>query len=373
MGLRFRRSIKIAPGVRMNIGKRGISSFSMGGLNFGGRGIYHNFKIPGTGISYRSKVMGHTKKPKSTPHPSRKREKVVMPVNLVLQDDGSVIYTDKKNRLLPHEMALVVKRQNKDFILQWLQQQCDKLNAEIGSLLRIHLTTPAPAGEVIVNPKPVPPKLKSYGLLVQLFASQRRGIDEHNRRVQHGYEQALLDWERAENALRNDVEVMSAVLSNAFSSIQWPKETLISFDIAANGSVFMDVDLPEIEDMPTQQAYVNNRDMKLTIKDRSQSQMQLDYLTHIHAIGFRLIGDVFAHLPSISTVVFSGYSQRVSKKTGQIEDEYLYSVRVPRTLWEQINFDNLEIIDVVACFEQFELRRKVTQRGIISSIEPFTG
>jgi hypothetical protein len=30
MGFRFRRSIRIAPGLRVNIGKRGISSMSLG-------------------------------------------------------------------------------------------------------------------------------------------------------------------------------------------------------------------------------------------------------------------------------------------------------------------------------------------------------
>ena len=41
MGFRFRKSFKIAPGVRMNVGKNGVSSFSFGGkgttLNVGGK------------------------------------------------------------------------------------------------------------------------------------------------------------------------------------------------------------------------------------------------------------------------------------------------------------------------------------------------
>ena len=58
MGLRFRKSIKIAPGIKMNVGKRGATSISLGNMNIGSKGIYQNFNIPGTGISFRSKVIG---------------------------------------------------------------------------------------------------------------------------------------------------------------------------------------------------------------------------------------------------------------------------------------------------------------------------
>ena len=55
MGLRFRKSFKIAPGVRWNVGLRG-SSFSLGrrgaSLNFSKRGVRSTVGIPGTGLSY---------------------------------------------------------------------------------------------------------------------------------------------------------------------------------------------------------------------------------------------------------------------------------------------------------------------------------
>src|SRR5262245_32981682 len=56
MGWRFRRSIRIAPGVRVNFGKSGFTSFSVGGrgarATFGKRGITQSFGLPGTGLSY---------------------------------------------------------------------------------------------------------------------------------------------------------------------------------------------------------------------------------------------------------------------------------------------------------------------------------
>ena len=112
MGIRFRKSIKIAPGVRMNIGKRGVSSISAGRYNFGSRGIHQNFSIPGTGISYRSKIGGRSRK-KSTPKSSRRTKTTSMSVILKLQPDGSIAFTDKKGNPLSDKLIRETKRQNR--------------------------------------------------------------------------------------------------------------------------------------------------------------------------------------------------------------------------------------------------------------------
>jgi uncharacterized protein DUF4236 len=58
MGFRFRKSIKILPGIRLNVGKKGINSVSVGGrgatTNIGKHGTHTTYSIPGTGISYRT-------------------------------------------------------------------------------------------------------------------------------------------------------------------------------------------------------------------------------------------------------------------------------------------------------------------------------
>lgn len=55
MGFRFRRSIRVFPGVRVNFGKRGASiSVGRRGANvtFGDKGVRTTVGIPGTGMSY---------------------------------------------------------------------------------------------------------------------------------------------------------------------------------------------------------------------------------------------------------------------------------------------------------------------------------
>ena len=67
MGLNFRKSFKIAPGVRLNVGKKGISSVSVGGngvrVSLGKRGTRTTVGIPGTGLSYSSVKSNKTQPP----------------------------------------------------------------------------------------------------------------------------------------------------------------------------------------------------------------------------------------------------------------------------------------------------------------------
>lgn len=63
MGFRFRKSFRIAPGIRINISKKGLSSVSLGGrgatVNVGSdRGARLTVGIPGTGVSYSEQIGG---------------------------------------------------------------------------------------------------------------------------------------------------------------------------------------------------------------------------------------------------------------------------------------------------------------------------
>ncbi|MDY6457349.1 DUF4236 domain-containing protein [Acinetobacter faecalis] len=83
MGFRFRKSIKILPGLKINLTHKGISSASIGkpgaSLNIGKKGTRTSVGIPGTGISY-SKHRPYTKK-SNTPQHSIQQPPVFDPVN----------------------------------------------------------------------------------------------------------------------------------------------------------------------------------------------------------------------------------------------------------------------------------------------------
>ena len=56
MGLRFRKAVKLFPGIRLNVTKHGLSSLSIGGkgltYNLGKKGSRGTVGLPGSGLSY---------------------------------------------------------------------------------------------------------------------------------------------------------------------------------------------------------------------------------------------------------------------------------------------------------------------------------
>ena len=64
MGLRFRRTLTILPGIRLNISASGLS-LSIGprgaSITLGRRGTHLNAGIPGTGLSWRQRLSRRTR------------------------------------------------------------------------------------------------------------------------------------------------------------------------------------------------------------------------------------------------------------------------------------------------------------------------
>ena len=70
MGLRFRKSFKVAPGVKVNVGKKSVGvslGGKYGGMSFNTRsGARARVSAPGTGLSYSSKIGGSSRKKASS-------------------------------------------------------------------------------------------------------------------------------------------------------------------------------------------------------------------------------------------------------------------------------------------------------------------
>lgn len=70
MGFRFRKSITLLPGLRLNFGPKGLSlSFGRKGasISAGAGGVYANVGIPGSGVSYKKKLFDRNENLKNNP------------------------------------------------------------------------------------------------------------------------------------------------------------------------------------------------------------------------------------------------------------------------------------------------------------------
>lgn len=392
MALRFRRSIKLAPGIRMNFSGSGIS-YSFGGrgasVTVGKRGTYVNTGIPGTGLYSRQKIGG------SSSQSSRSSSRVTTSVSITVgvKDDGTIYFNDESGNPLSESVIAAAKRQKGDVIKNLIQGKCDEINAQIDALAEIHYYTPAPHEKPVFVPEEFPESQPwkrpaiPLGFFASLFKSKREKNAQENRKRQEEDEALLKEWQEQkaayeleqqkrkhfiENEIYASVAAKETYLEESLQGIIWPKETMLSTEMQDNGKrIFIDVDLPEIEDIPSKTASVPQRGYKLNVKDISPTQVQRLYMAHVHGIGFRIIGETFSAIQDANEIILSAYSQRPDKTTGRLNDEYLYSVRVSRSKWSNINFNNLKSLDVVESLSQFELRRDMTKTGVFKPIVPF--
>lgn len=389
MALRFRRSVKLAPGLRLNFSGSGMSLTAGprgASVNFGSRGAFLNSGIPGTGLYSRSRLGA------APPRPSTPPGKVSVGATVSVEDDGTVSFLGSDGQPLSDYLTNLAKRQQGAKIRELLEQASAKINEETEALARIHRHTPGPNESPryspldFPDPEPASPMLKGIGFVAWILG-KRQQIEVENSEAKRQYESDHARWKDAKTSfeaqqldearrfderLRIDTEFMHDIFAENLCSIVWPRETLVSFQIDNAGrSIDIDVDLPEIEGLQRKTATVPERGYKLTLKEIKGKALHSLYAQHAHGVGFRIIGEAFASLPSVMDVTLSGFTQRNNLTTGHVADTYIYSIRLARAAWSEINFANLDAIDVVAAFERFELRRKLTKSGLLEAITPF--
>ncbi|MBL1816451.1 hypothetical protein ELE25_28860, partial [Klebsiella pneumoniae] len=82
----------------------------------------------------------------------------------------------------------------------------------------------------------------------------------------------------AKEQFRSDARFFEHCLEEVFSQTEWPRETLVSFEVRPEEStVWLDVDLPEIEDMPDKVYSVNARGTDINEKAMTQKAVRESY------------------------------------------------------------------------------------------------
>lgn len=367
-------------GVSWSLGPRGAS------VGIGRRGTYLNSGIPGTGLYARQRLSGG-----SDPAPrAAKPGTTQVEITVSIADDGTLTFKDANGNPIPEHLVEAAKKQQGDKIKALIQGKCDEINGQIEALGKIHEYVSSPVAHVFepkayAEPRPSAPVYKVPGFFCKFFRSCVTKVEEKNRKAREKHEADVLAWEQRKRGHDEgqkterefldrlnvgDAKAMEEWFETVLQDIAWPQETLVAFEMPSPGTLAVDVDLPEIEDMPDKTAAAPQRGFKLSVKEMGPTQVQKLYMRHVHAVGFRIAGEAFAVSPAVETVVLSAFSQRPDKATGKVGDEYLYSVRIPRDKWRAIDFGNLANLDPVEAFSRFDLRREMSKTGVFKPIEP---
>ena len=382
------------PGVRLNFSGSGVSvSAGVRGASVtaGRRGVYANVGIPGTGISSRTKLSsGAPRSSNRAATPRIEPPPQTMGVVLRLQDTGEVIVEREGGGALTRSEMAKLRQQKGDVVRQWLEQAVADLNKDYATCIGVHLATPHPSHVVgllvdsVADEEPIPPTDRRIGLLDRLLFRGKR-IRRLNENAWQQHEEAVTAWNAHRQAILSRVEsarlvseaawqgnekAMTYVLASRLGGIPWPRETSVNFDFSDDEAIDLDIDLPEIEDLPSKVARAAERGIKVNFKSRSDTELRRDYQRLVNGTMFRVIGEVFACLPTISSVTASGYTQRTDKGTGSVVDDYVISVRADRERWQYIDFAHLSEIDPGEALGRFEIARTVDRSANLKTIVP---
>lgn len=126
MGWRFQKRVKLLPGVRVNLSKRGVSSISVGGrggwVNFGRKRTRTTVGLPGTGLRYTSKTSPYGG---ATPQPQRPHGWVEATFRGKVSDQP-----DGRWRAEAPEFGLIVYGQSRDEAIANLEEAGDRAVAD---------------------------------------------------------------------------------------------------------------------------------------------------------------------------------------------------------------------------------------------------
>ena len=288
--MRFRKSIRIGKGLRLNFSKSGVTA-TIGGrgisANIGPKGVFLNTSIPGTGLYDRKKLFdfGGGKKP------AAKRAETVVPerVRLDISEDGALLVYDEADRPVTSPSVLNRLKANPEFSAaceRLLRETADACNAESAAF-----------SDIIRDSAKVGPGTGTIG-----------------------------DRDAAEDVLE-----------------AWLTETRLAIDFHVDfeldeteATLYIDLDLPEIEHLPAQKMAVQGNRVKL--KDKTQKERREEYSRCVLGLAVYIASHCFALLPGLERVLISGYTQRRDARTGDMRDDYIYSV-----VFERENFEGVDL------------------------------
>lgn len=441
MGLRFRKSVKICKGVKVNFSKSG-ASLSLGGrghsMNFGGRGTRATVGIPGTGLSYSTKLTSHHKSSSSAHRSSssstRGKSSVTLPnsVQLKMDQDGKVVILDGRGNPI-YDQSVLRKIKTTDSYKKMVQnlevQRQEKLaeayeeaKAENDQFIEIYKLSPKVDKqeqyiEILNSLRPPVYQRKQYEVPYPTEGSVRDQLTKEAKETVKGslftvgklrkeyvasnlqsrFNSEVLSWSQQKEAFdleesKNEIaeterynaefnsnrqymqdlingedRAVSEGVESWISSCELPVEINVDYEWHQNNHVmYLDVDLPEIEDIPEDEV-VRLASGNLKEKKKTQATLKQEYVKLVFGLAIFISANVFNVSPAINGIVISGYTQR-RNTAGAVNDEYVYSIKFTRNIFENSVLCNVNPQDF--CM-RFENRSNVTSSMLMKKIEPF--
>ena len=345
MGLRFRKSFKIAPGVRLNINKKSTS------LSFGGKGLRYNINssgkrttsvgVPGTGLSYVST---------STSGKSYKTKAYQTHRNLQNQAKG--LQREQEKEWVLYEVQLF---ENQCELVKSIHKECDD---PVDWRQILNSQPPHQYGEPGMKEKEAIKKYKNYqpGFFDKLFKKdeqQRNKLLEQIEQAKVKDEQEYREWQElvalAEKVLDGDIDAYFSVIQE-MNPLDDLSEFGSGFEFSTDDPSYMEIEMGVHSDkvIPKEEKSLTKTG-KLSTKQMTKTryfELQQDFVC---SCILRIARDLFALLP-LKTVIIHAYDEQMDTATGHIKKVVILSTKIDRERLNQLNFEFIDCSDAMTNF-----------------------
>lgn len=338
MGVRFRKSFKVAPGVKFNVGKKGVST-SIGGkglrVNSSSRGVSVGTSIPGTGISYSKNLSSRNKRPQRTNYERLQQQQA------------------KEEKIIEAKQEVARYEAHVEMLTSFHKEVNDQLNwQEIATS-----NPPFNREEEGPNFMVVKEKVQSYKptLRDRLFnrvEARKRILVEEVDMAKTSDNELYIDWQnnvkRSKEILDGEREAWEQITNevNPFEDIKALGST-VDFAFSPNEpNVTVNLNIQNQEVVPTK-VFSLTKTGKLSQRNMAKGKYFQLYQDYVCSCAIRVAREFFAILP-INTTTIHVYGE-VSSDEGS-EQGCILSVKITRHEIEGIDFDNIDCSDTIETF-----------------------
>lgn len=344
MGLRFRKSVTLLPGVKLNIGSKSV------GVSLGGKfaGVSLNTRtgasvrasLPGTGLSYTKKVAGLSRKK------SGSRSRLDEVKEKLSSSDGM----DEKDR----NKLLVEEYENHIEAIRQVHVECEEPVDWDGIRTSKEPYAKGGAGPRERKVQKALDDLKPGFLGLFGNKEEKKALEDALEAAKLEDEQEYVLWEAnkeyADKVLAGDIDAYYDVITdnNPFEDLQ---EFGSGFEFGTEDPASM-----EIEFQVKSKDVVPRRSRSLTktgkVSEKALTKTALYDMTqdYVCSCSIRLAREIFALLP-VETIIVHAEDGVLNTATGRTKTETILSVRFDREGFNDINFEKIDASDFVKSFE----------------------
>lgn len=368
MGWRFRRTIKVAPGIRLNVSKSGVSTTigSRGAsVNIGKRGVYRNLSIPGTGLYRRDKISGGA--------PAQRKAKTRQPANsTIAKQEVSVsrqqvrLYGNTQMDVQPSkgerqpfdpsaQMLEIWRSASTPSSSEALEKQLQALKPERYTKAVYHV----PAPRLVDLEEELSREADEHIHTLAFWKSYRMKDAYVKEHIVEKYQQKYDEWESQRRAfeegeakqerfqneayekvytekrdilvarLEGKTELLSGEIERILTESSIPLRKRISCKVrCSTNAVLIDVQLPPTGLFPSEEL-VSLKSGTTKTKPKTQKRTREEYACYMFSLVAYFAAKVFDVSPAIEQIIISAHAVR-ENKAGEEADEYIYSGRFLR-------------------------------------------